>query len=165
MSTYFPKKRHKLSRSILSKQQNCALESLTKDCDIVITKPNKSNSIVILNRNDYVDKMHEILDDHTKFIHCNQDTYLSNLTRFQRSLYYLNSKKALCSDIYSRIYPTSTTTPSQYRLPKLHKPGIPMRPILSSSGSFNHECARWLSQSLTNLRQHPRHLHLSFQNL
>ena len=106
--------------------------------------------------------MHKILDDRTKFMTCNQDTNLSNLTKFQRSLYYLNSKKALCSEIYSRIYPTSTTTPSLYGLPKLHKPGIPLRPILSSSGSFNHECARWLSQSLANLRQHPTNISDTF---
>ena len=102
--------------------------------------------------------MHKILDDRTKFMTCNQDTNLSNLTKFQRSLYYLNSKKALCSEIYSRIYPTSTTTPSLYGLPKLHKPGISLRPFLSSSGSFNHECARWLSQSLANLRQLPTNI-------
>ena len=60
---------------------------------------------------------------------CNQDINLSNLTKFLRSLYYLNSKKALCSEIYSRIYPTSTNTSSTYRLPEIHKPGIPLRPI------------------------------------
>ena len=37
-----------------------------------------------------------------------------------------------------------------------------MRPILSSSGSFNHECARWLSQSLANLRQHPTNISDTF---
>ena len=29
-----------------------------------------------------------------------------------------------------------------------------MRPILSSIGSYNHECAAWLSVILTPLRQH-----------
>ena len=168
MSSYFRKKRRKLSRSILSEEQNYALESLRKDRDTVISKPDKGNGVVIFNCNDYVDKMHEILDNRTKFMPCNQDTNLSNftrfqrselltsnLTRFQRSLCCLNSKKALCSKIYSRIYPTSTTTSSLYGFPKPHKPRIPLRPILSSGGSFNHECARWLSQSLENLNQHP----------
>ena len=94
----------------------------------------------------------------TKFMPCNQDTNLSNLTKFQRCLYYLNSKKALCNEIYSRIYLTSTATPSLYELPKLQKPEIPLRLILFSSGSFNHECARWLSQSLANLRQYPTNI-------
>ena len=40
-----------------------------KDRNVVIAKPDKGNGVVILNRNDYVDKMHEILDDCTKFYH------------------------------------------------------------------------------------------------
>ena len=151
VTNYFHKKRRKLSKSILNEEQNCALKSSRKDRDIVITKPDKGNGVVILNRNDYVDKMHKILDDCTKFMPCNQDTNLSNLTKFQRSLYYLNSKKALCSKIYSRISPTSTTTPSLYGLPKLHEPGIPLRPILSFIGSFDHECAQWFSQISDNI--------------
>ena len=58
---YFHKKRRKLSKSILNEEQNCALKSLRKDRNIAITKPDKGNGVVILNRNDYVDKMHEIL--------------------------------------------------------------------------------------------------------
>ena len=80
-----------------------------------------------------------ILNDQSKFKPCNHDTSLSNLTKFQRSLYYPNSKKAIPNGVYEKIYPTTTTTPSLYGLPKLHKPGIPLKPILSRSGSFNHE--------------------------
>ena len=99
--------------------------------------------------------MYDILNDVSKFLPCNHDTSLANLTKFQRFIYYLKTKIALSDEIYSRIHPTSTTTPSLYGLPKLHKPGVPLRPILSCCGSYNHECARWLSQSLVNLRQHP----------
>jgi hypothetical protein len=41
-----------------------------------------------------------------------------------------------------------------YGLPKTHKAGIPLRPILSSIGSFNYACAQWLSQGLKPLREH-----------
>ena len=102
--------------------------------------------------------MYDILNDVSQFLPCNHDSSLANLTKFQRSIYYLKTKKALSDEIFSRIHPTSTATPSLYGLPKLHKPGVPPRPILSCCGSYNHECARWLrwlSQSLVNLRQHP----------
>ena len=56
VTNYFHKKRRKLSKSILNEGQNCALKSSRKDRDIVITKPDKGNGVVILNRNDYVDK-------------------------------------------------------------------------------------------------------------
>ena len=42
-----------------------------------------------------------------------------------------------------------------YGLPKVHKPAVPLRPILSAIGSFNHEAAKWLTSKLSFLRDHP----------
>ena len=153
------------SESVLTNDRKSALTSLRNDPNIVITRPDKGNGVCILNHCDYVSKMLTILNDQSKFKPSNHDTSLSNLTKFQRSLYYLKSKTAILNDVYEKIYPTATTTPSLYGLPKLHKPGIPLRPILSCSGSFNYECARWLSHSLNNLRQHPTNIPDTFQFL
>ena len=49
---------------------------------------------------------------------------------------------------------TSTTIPTLYGEPKIHKDNNPLRPILSFIGSYNHEYAAWLSEILTPLRQH-----------
>ena len=53
-------------------------------------------------------------------------------------------------------YTNETATVEQvlYGLPKTHKPGNPMRPIISAVGSFNHEAAKWLSNILASLRHH-----------
>ena len=40
-----------------------ALNSLHSNENIVITKPDKGSGVVILNKNDFIDKMLEILDD------------------------------------------------------------------------------------------------------
>jgi len=40
-----------------------------------------------------------------------------------------------------------------YGLPKIHAPDMLLQPILSSIGSFNHDCAKWLSD-LSELRHH-----------
>ena len=39
-----------------------------------------------------------------------------------------------------------------YGLPKVHEDGAPLSPIQASTGSFNHECAKWLSDILSPLR-------------
>lgn len=44
-----------------------SLDSLRKDKNIIITKPDKGKGVVILNRSDYINKAKEILDDKTKF--------------------------------------------------------------------------------------------------
>ena len=114
----------KPSKSVLTNDQKSALASLRNDPDIVITRPDKENGVCMLNRRDYVTKTLTILNDHCKFRPCLHDTSQSDLTKFQRSLYYLKSKKAIPNDVYEKIYPTATATPSLYGLPKLHKPGI-----------------------------------------
>ena len=44
-----------------------AINSLRKNDDIIITKPDKGSSVVLLNKSDYVDKMNKILDDQSRF--------------------------------------------------------------------------------------------------
>ena len=51
------------------------LRNLGKRDDLYISKPDKGNGVVILNRSDYVSKMSEILSDNTKFIPVNDDCY------------------------------------------------------------------------------------------
>ena len=48
--------------------QECfrAINSLRKNDDIIITKPDKGSGVVLLNKSDYVDKMNKILDDQSK---------------------------------------------------------------------------------------------------
>ena len=43
------------------------INSLRKNDDIVITKPDKGSGVVLSNKSDYVDKMNKILDDQSKF--------------------------------------------------------------------------------------------------
>ena len=142
--------------------QRNALQSLRDDSSIVISKPDKGNGVVIMNKSDYQAKMLHILDDKTKFSRVKSDNNLSNLSRFQRFLRRLKSKKLLEEDDYRRIYPSATSLPAMYGLPKIHKPTVPLRPILSATGSYNQECAKWLSQNLGFLREHPTNLKDSF---
>ena len=44
-----------------------ALNDLRKDSSIVITKPDKGNGVVIVNRHDYLNKMKQLISDGTKF--------------------------------------------------------------------------------------------------
>ena len=148
VTTFFQQKgRHPSS---LSEEQRNALQSLRDDSSIVISKPDKGNRVVIMNKRDYHSKMLHIFNDKTKFSRVKSDYILSNLSRFHRFLRRLKSKKFLEEDDYGRIYPSETSLPAtgMYGLLKIHKPTVPLRPILSATGSYNHECAKWLSQNL-----------------
>ena len=69
-----------------------------------------------------------------------------------------NATGCFGSDVLARSIRSHKTqleyTPTMYGLPKIHKPDMPLRPILSSVGSFSYDCAKWLSDSLSELRHH-----------
>ena len=54
-------------------------------------------------------------------------------------------------NLYKKLYPTGASSPKFYGLPKVHKDGIPLRPIVSSVGSVSYETAKELSRILKPL--------------
>ena len=80
--------------------------------------------------------MESILQDQTIFKPVKSDNNIFKLSKFQGFLYRLKASKELDDKIYHLVRPTAASTPMLYGLPKLHKDGIPMRPILASTGSL-----------------------------
>ena len=51
----------------LSKEEFTALQNLSKNKDLIIQKSDKGNSVVIVQSQDYLEKMNDILSDQKKF--------------------------------------------------------------------------------------------------
>ena len=49
------------------------------------------------------------------------------------------------------MYPTGAGSPKFYGLPRIHKPGIPLRPIVSSTGTVTYSTAKELAKILKPL--------------
>ena len=154
-SGYFYAKQQKQLK--LSEAELDALKNLSNKPSIVICKPDKGNGVVLLDKSTYQQKMENILKDKSKFKLATNNN-LKQLQKFQNFLARLKKSGAINQEVYHRIRPTATSIPTLYGLPKTHKDNIPLRPILSSTGSYNHECATWLSEILTPLRDHPSSL-------
>ncbi len=60
----------------------------------------------------------------------------------------LHNDGTIADSLYKYIYPTSSTAPKFYGLPKIHKPDIPLRPITSSRGSITYNLSKHLAQIL-----------------
>ena len=56
-----------------------------------------------------------------------------------------------------RLYPTGAGSPKFYGLPKVHKQGTPLRPIVSSIGAATYNTAKELSRILNPLVGRSRH--------
>ena len=91
--------------------------------------------------------MNEILNDQSKFkrlgpVSRNDNT--ANIeSRLQKRLLDLVKADHMPKWIYDAILPTGSQRPRIYGLPKTHKEGTPLRPILSMVGSFHHELGKW----------------------
>ena len=64
--SYHPEQHDDVSREDIK-----LLRELSKRDDIVVCKPDKGQGVVILNKDDYISKMKEILDDKSKFVKIN----------------------------------------------------------------------------------------------
>ena len=130
----------------LPKKVELALKALAKRKDLVITKPDKGNGVVILNKTDYIEKMGVILGDPTKFKKIqNVDLYKATVnleTQVRSTLRKLWDARIIDEFTYKKAYPKGSRPCLLYGLPKIHKEGTPLRPILSAIGSAAHGLAQ-----------------------
>ena len=128
----------------LSKQERVALQTLLKEKDIVICKPDKGNGVVVLDRTQYVEKLKIIVNDTSKFQKINEEPTARREGRLQRYLLRLHKKGALNQEEYNQIRPSGSAPARMYGLPKIHKDNVPLRPIVSSIGTYNYNLAKFL---------------------
>ena len=136
--------------------QHRVLRNLTKNKDIVITKPDKGNGVVILNRKFYDNGIQEIISNSCKFEKPNADPTLKHEASLQRFLRKLKQKNFLNENEYDKLYPSGSAPAHIYGTPKMHKfsssDSFPkLRPIVSSIGTFNYNLARFLCDLLSPL--------------
>ncbi len=118
------------------------LNNLRKDKNVIITRPDKSNGLVILNRNDYVNKTEEILNHKTKYKILQVDWLKHSLRLEGRLNSFEIDKKKLPDNYYEWLFASGSSPGVLYGLPKVHKLGCPIRPILSAINTFNYNLAK-----------------------
>ena len=116
-----------------------AIKSLRSNKHILITKPDKSSGVVILNRSEYDKKMVAILSDVTNF-EClgpvNEfDNTVQNETKLQRRFLQLVKSDDLPKTVYEVIRPNGSQRPRMHGIPKIYKRDMPCRLILLMIGS------------------------------
>ena len=128
------------------------INELRRRKDIVITRPDKGDGVIIMSSKQYTDKMLDILAQDSKFEEigdaAEKDRTIQHERALQAYLLRAHKDKFLDKDTYERIRPVGTATPRMYGVPKLHKEGTPLRPILSMINSPQHELAKWLADIL-----------------
>ena len=138
----------------LSHPEFQALKNLKSNRDIVIHKSDKGNSVVIVNRDDYLKRLSDMVADESKFekVAVKQDKDYNFMTNEKKGvdkfLSELVNKKSIDETVRSKLSPDGPRPARLYGSPKIHKPpvnGLPKyRPIISQIGSTTYNIAKFL---------------------
>ena len=137
-------------------RQHRVLRNLRKNKDIVITKPDKGNEVVIVNWKLYDNAIKEIISDTSKFEKLTEYPTLRLEASLHRFLCKLKQKN-ICNEIeYDKLYPSGSAPGRIYGTPKMNKffsnDSFPkLRPIVLSIVTFNFNLARFLCNLLSPL--------------
>ena len=114
------------------------IKSMSKEENLTIVKADKGNTIVILDKADYVSKVNDFLDSQNLSI-LNRDP-TSNFNAIVKS--FVKSSKMTCSekDLFHLIN-MNPQPPKLYGLPKIHKDSIPIRPVVAYRTAPAHKLA------------------------
>ena len=137
-------------------RQHQILQNLRKNKYIVITKPDKGNGVVILDRTLYNNAIEEIILDTSKFEKLSEDPTLKHEASLQRFLRKLKQKNLFTEVEYDKLYPSGCAPAHIYGTPKMRKfsssDSFPkLCQIISSIGTFNYNLACFLCDLLSPL--------------
>ena len=110
----------------ITKDEFKALKKLSSNKDIIVQKADKGNSVVLVNKVDYIHRMKELLSDGSKFkkIDIKSGKEINFLLQQEKRLIeFLKSiKKSVTTELYKKLYPSGSQPGIMYGLSKIHKP-------------------------------------------
>ena len=134
----------------ITKEENQALKELKRDKERVILTTDKGVALVVMKKEDYIKKSEEILNTST-YKKIAEDPTNKQKTKLISILKSIKTEGGLKEEEYRKMYPTGAVSPKYYGLPKIHKQGIPLRPIVSSTGTVTYNTAKELAKILKPL--------------
>ena len=135
----------KPSKDNLSKDERKALKELQSDTSIVILPADKGRSTVILNREDYLEKCMDHINNGPYQL-LKKDPTTTIKTKTLKKLKVLKDNEFTDNKLYY-LKPDSPA-PRFYDQAKMHKPGVPIRPIISYSGSPLNNLNKYIDSTL-----------------
>ena len=125
------------------------MQELKKDQKRIILTADKGVSIVVMDKDEYIKKSEELHQPTYKELTTDPTTKYKN--RLISLLKTIKAEGGIDNSTYKRLYPTGAGSPKYYGLPKIHKTGVPLRPIISKRGSATCETTKELAKILKPL--------------
>ena len=126
-------------KSNLTKEQMSSLRELSENPEIVIKKADKGSAVVVMNTTDYLREGYRQLSDPKFYTKLGYDSTEEVATNVTNTLTKMKEKGLISDKNFEHLKPDHCTEARFYMLPKIHKKGVPGRPICSS---VNHPTSR-----------------------
>ncbi|XP_071444026.1 uncharacterized protein [Hetaerina americana] len=120
-----------------------ALSDLRGNENILILPADKGNSTVLMKRGDYEMKISRMLEDSTY-----RKLRSDPTAKAERDTRALIKNSTIPREHQTRLFPSAAKPPRLYGLPKVHKEGVPLRPIVSQIDGPTYRLSKYLAQSL-----------------
>ena len=106
--------------------------------------------MVVMDKEDYIKKSEDLLKQNTyrELVKDPTNKYKNKLINLLKTI---KSEGGMNNNTYKRLYPTGAVSPKYCGFPKIHKAGVPLRPIISSRGSATYETAKELAKIIKPL--------------
>ncbi|MGL4482280.1 MAG: hypothetical protein ACRCTW_07105, partial [Lactococcus garvieae] len=145
--------RQRPESSNLNKSELKALTQLKNDQTIHITRADKGNTTVILDKDEYNKKAIEHLRNGPYKEMTGQNS-LAILNKFTARInsYLRTIKEKLGQSVWFHLHPKSNRPARFYGLPKIHKDGIPLRPIIDFTTNPAYRLAKFLNPIIKPLQ-------------
>ena len=135
----------------LSPPQAKALKELCSDQDIVILPADKGCVTVVMDTKEYDDKILHLLSDQNTYKNLKIDPTPTLQTKMNAILISLKEQDKLPQKLNNLLRCSNGITPQLYGLPKIHKPGISLRSIVSFYFSPTYQLSKHLCCLLSPL--------------
>ena len=112
------------SNSNLSRQEEIALKDLRSHKNILVTKADKGNAVVVMNRVDYKNQIGRMLQDeivYKRITDKRRNPTSKTETELQERLLKLKDTGFLTDNEYKKVRPFDSYPAAFYGLPKVHK--------------------------------------------
>jgi len=140
------------SRDILTRTERTALKTLKKNSNLTILPADKGNANLILNTTDYKQNITSLLED-PSYRRLARDPKVT----IERKTTLLLKKSSLTEYICKQLRPAGSSPPRVYGLPKIHKEGAPLRPIVNNIGAPTYLLSKHLTGPLNQLTGNSAH--------
>ena len=122
---------------------------LKSNPDLLITRADKGAVTVLLDKDEYLDKATELLNDVNSYKRINTNPLTTTQSKLNKLLKNLNTEKHINDEELKRLTIRNSTLCKAYFLPKIHKNGTPLRPIISATGSATYGLSNFIANILS----------------